>query len=522
MRHSEPLSVASDPRYVFEEEGTSQGLVSRLNISHVMRKDSAIFKCLASNAFGNDIKQLDVRVEEIPEPPLELSVDSKSSRSISVHWRQPYTGNCPLAEYILRVRVEQVNLSDRTIVSVSGSTRDGHEMMSTTTMSSEHNITVNGNATSAVVRSLRPSTHYVLHAFARNRIGLSAASNPLTVITDEEAPGAPPSDVHLMAIDATSIKVDWLPPRVDLANGLVKGYYIGYKMVNSSNHFVYKTVQSHNNADSSTSLVNAKLSRSQAGVGDGGVHSLVLYNLQPYTNYVVILQAFNNVGAGPRSDELIIRTGESAPSFSPDNVRCRALSSQSLKIVWDKLAIERVNGILRGYKVQYRLLSRKDPISDDSSKISEKSEVSRDDTRLILHGLEKFANYSVKVAAFTIVSGVETIGPFSLDVFCKTNEDVPSAPEAIKVGLTSTETAVVSWKEPLTSNGIIRSYTVYKKAPEEQDAVSYTVPHHLRAYMANGLAVGKRYNFWVTATTIGEGIPSPVASLLVTKGNCFA
>lgn len=77
-------------------------------------------------------------------------------------------------------------------------------------------------------------------------------------------------------------------PREDLRHGTILGYYIGYRPSDSDEPFQYKNVES---APSSPGLS-------------------YLTNLRRLTRYAVIVQAYNNVGAGPRSDEVLATTLE--------------------------------------------------------------------------------------------------------------------------------------------------------------------------------------------------------------------
>lgn len=47
------------------------------------------------------------------------------------------------------------------------------------------------------------------------------------------------------------------------------------------------------------------------------------------------------------------------PSMPPEDVRCAALSSQSLQITWQPPPTEHCNGLLQGYKLTY------EPVLDD-------------------------------------------------------------------------------------------------------------------------------------------------------------
>ena len=78
------------------------------------------------------------------------------------------------------------------------------------------------------------------------------------------------------------------------------------------------------------------------------------------------------------------------PSSPPQDVRCTALSSQSLQVSWDPPPDTSLNGILKGYKVMYENM---DAITD-TTKIETKT------TTVLtvgLSNLEKHTNYSVQV-----------------------------------------------------------------------------------------------------------------------------
>lgn len=198
----------------------------------------------------------------------------------------------------------------------------------------------------------------------------------------------------------------------------------------------------------------------------------------------------------------VVRTSESVPSSPPRNVKCTSLSSTSLKITWDKLSPDSINGVLLGYKVHYTLAIVPPGASEQT-----KTEVTRDQNRLILYGLQKYSNYSIQVLGYTKVGD----GVSSEVVFCKTQEDVPSAPSAIKAAVSSPESIIISWLPPLNPNGIVRSYTIYRKSSIDDDVTTFTVPMHLHYHKANGLMKDVKYNFWVTATTsAGEGSPSSI------------
>lgn len=82
------------------------------------------------------------------------------------------------------------------------------------------------------------------------------------------------------------------PPVNELRNGRIKGYYVGYKLYNSSELHLYKTVE-------------AKAMKNSGQLGE-----CMLHNLRKFTKYSILVQAYNSIGAGPRSDEMVVSTAE--------------------------------------------------------------------------------------------------------------------------------------------------------------------------------------------------------------------
>ena len=204
-------------RIRFQEKRSRETLTSQLILLNARREDSRIFQCMASNEYGSDVRQIKVRVEEVPDAPSELQVEYKTSRAICIRWTPGFDGNSDIIEYIIRIQ-EEIQETESGIFGFSSSpsssssspSRDSRHYPSSSSSSlTLLNTTVSGNQslTTSVIRNLLPFRRYVLSVYARNRVGLSSSSQPLTVITDEEAPGGPPTTVRLTAVDATTIKV---------------------------------------------------------------------------------------------------------------------------------------------------------------------------------------------------------------------------------------------------------------------------------------------------------------------------
>ena len=56
-------------------------------------------------------------------------------------------------------------------------------------------------------------------------------------------------------------------------------------------------------------------------------HKLQISNLEVFTEYAVVVQAFNKIGQGPMSEEVLVHTAEGAPTMPPQDVTLTTLSS---------------------------------------------------------------------------------------------------------------------------------------------------------------------------------------------------
>uniref|UniRef100_A0AAG5D198 Down syndrome cell adhesion molecule-like protein Dscam2 n=1 Tax=Anopheles atroparvus TaxID=41427 RepID=A0AAG5D198_ANOAO len=456
------LDPKSDNRYTIREEILPNGVTSSLSIKRTERSDSALFTCMATNAFGSDDTSINMIIQEPAEMPYALKVLDKSGRTVQLSWAKPYDGNSPLKRYIIefkRSRGSWENDIDRVIVP--------------------------GDTNEAQVQKLSPATTYNIRIVAENEIGISDPSDVVTIITAEEAPSGKPQAIKVEPINQTTLRVSWkAPPRAEW-NGDILGYYVGFKQTSVNSSYIYETV-------------NYSLEG-----GEGKEHSLEINNLKTYTQYSIVIQTFNKVGAGPMSDEEKQYTAEGTPDQPPSDTMCTTLTSQTIRVSWVSPPLESANGVIKGYKVVY---APSDLWNDDKNKDYKKTASS--DT--VLHGLKKYTNYTMQVLATT--SGGD--GVRSAPIHCQTEQDVPEAPTAVKALVMSEGSILVSWQPPAQPNGLILQYIVYIKSGD-QEPKSHKVPSYQMSYEASGLEKNQKYEFWVTAsTTIGEGQSSKTLSAM--------
>ncbi|EFN70076.1 Down syndrome cell adhesion molecule, partial [Camponotus floridanus] len=453
-----------DYRYTLKEDNTTDGVVSVLGFISTSREDSGRYFCIASNTYGRDEMTIHLYIQEPPDFPRNLHVIEKGSRHINLGWTTSQDGNSPITQYIIEYKTESEVWHDHTFhTTVPGTRARGH------------------------VGGLRPAVTYQFRIYADNELGRSQASDVETT-TEGEKPGGPPRNLKVDPISSTEFNVTWDPPDHDLWNGEILGYHVGYKEHRlGAEQYTYKTVERR----ISTASVALGLARTSM---PGRQHHLT--NLKKFTRYSVVVQAFNALGPGPMTQEVVASTLEDVPSSPPQDVRCTALSSTSLQVSWDSPPDSSLNGILKGYKVMWE--------STDALAESTKPEMKITNAlTVVIHGLEKYMNYSVQVLASTRAGDGVTSSP----LYCVTEEDLPEAPANIKAVASSATSVIVSWQPPMKSNGNLTAYNVHIRGlGPESKWHRRALPPYQTSYHAEDLHKRSQYEFTVAAiTSVGEG-----------------
>ena len=86
------------------------------------------------------------------------------------------------------------------------------------------------------------------------------------------------------------------------------------------------------------------------------------------------------------------------PGAAPQDTEVLTASSTSILVQWNPPEDIFLNGVLRGYRIQYT--------PSNGLQAPQYQDVSYGNTSVLLEGLEEFTNYSINVAAVTIGVGV--------------------------------------------------------------------------------------------------------------------
>ncbi|XP_071040101.1 cell adhesion molecule Dscam1 isoform X2 [Parasteatoda tepidariorum] len=288
-RNSQFIDLAGENRYLEKtEEIMESGLKTFLIVEKTQRKDSALFECIAINEFGEDVMNIKVTIEDIPDAPQNLEVHDVTSRSIRLTWDKPFDGNSPINQYTVMWRL------------ANGQTSGGP-------------LSVTGTETTITVRGLKPKTKYFFRVKCLNLIGESQFGAEMAVTTLEEPPRVPPRLVKAIGTSSRSVNVSWQLPAAIEDEAHVEGFYVGYKLSSSSEPFTFIPV------DNLRTEID---------------HFCEVNNLNRKEEYHFIVQSFNKKGASPPSESVKARTLEFDRPLPPV-IKNHYATSSSIKVVWE-------------------------------------------------------------------------------------------------------------------------------------------------------------------------------------------
>ncbi|KAM6457492.1 receptor-type tyrosine-protein phosphatase F isoform 11-T13 [Liasis olivaceus] len=290
---------------------------------------------------------------------------------------------------------------------------------------------------SYAVEGLKPDTLYRFQLGARSEQGLGVCTPILEARTAQSTPSAPPQEVACVSISSTTIRVSWVPPPAQSRNGIITQYSIAYQAVEGE--------------DSTKHVVE----------GIGHEHSSwEINNLEKWTEYNVWVRAHTDVGPGPESIPVSVRTDEDVPSAPPRKVEVESVNSTAIRVSWKSPISNKQHGQIRGYQVTYVKMENNEPVGPHVIKdvmVAESQET-------IIGGLLPETTYSVSIAAYTTKGD----GARSKAKVIATTGAVPGKP-TMMISTTSMNTALINWLPPKEIIGELLGYMLrYKRADEEK------------------------------------------------------
>ncbi|XP_047108457.1 Down syndrome cell adhesion molecule-like protein 1 homolog isoform X1 [Schistocerca piceifrons] len=290
----------------------------------------------------------------------------------------------------------------------------------------------------------------------------------------------PPGNLHVLNFSSRAVNLTWEQP------------YSGNSQIT-----VYTIQHKHK-------LVAWEKNVSQMTVpGDQTFASIT--GLQPANSYHFRVTARNSLGSSNASDTITVTTAEEAPGEAPQEIRVRAVSSESLHVSWKPPRDQYQHGEIIGYYIGYRTSNSSEPFHYKTYEVLPGAEL-----RILLTGLQKFTEYVIFVQAYNSAGA----GPQSLGVSVFTEEDVPELPPGnLKCTSTSSQSILVTWL-PIAAddiNGILLGYKILYNTVSDWDEVSAPVESSTEECRLELMGLQKYCNYSIEVkgyTRMGDGIAS--------------
>ncbi|KAG8519074.1 Receptor-type tyrosine-protein phosphatase S [Galemys pyrenaicus] len=167
----------------------------------------------------------------------------------------------------------------------------------------------------------------------------------------------------------------WRPPPPETHNGALVSYSVRYRPLGSE--------------DPQAKEVN--------GIPPTTTQ-ILLEALDKWTEYRITAVAHTEVGPGPESSPVVIRTDEDVPSAPPRKVEAEALNATAIRVLWRSPAPGRQHGQIRGYQVHYVRMEGAEARGPPRIK----DIMLADAQEMVITNLQPETAYSITVAAYTM------------------------------------------------------------------------------------------------------------------------
>uniref|UniRef100_A0A8C6X3Q7 Immunoglobulin superfamily DCC subclass member 4 n=1 Tax=Naja naja TaxID=35670 RepID=A0A8C6X3Q7_NAJNA len=258
---------------------------------------------------------------------------------------------------------------------------------------------------------------------AENHLGMACATARLEVIVREGLPSAP-KRVSASSLSSTTVLVSWERPEFNSEQ--IIGFSLHYQKALGADNVEYQFAVNNDTTEFSVK------------------------DLEPNTNYIFYVVAYSQLGASRTSSSINVQTLEDVPGGAPQ-ISLSSITPTDIKATWLPLPSELSNGKIIKYKIEYASL-KEDLISS--------TELSGNETQLVLYGLQPNKIYKVRIAASTSVGyGAPSEWTQHRTPDRDNQTHVPFAPAELMVQA-KMDSLLISWQPP-PNHGQISGYKLY-------------------------------------------------------------
>uniref|UniRef100_A0A3B3VF56 Protein sidekick-1-like n=1 Tax=Poecilia latipinna TaxID=48699 RepID=A0A3B3VF56_9TELE len=338
--------------------------------------------------------------------------------------------------------------------------------------------------TEVTVEGLSPWTHYQVQMQASNSIGPGPWSQTLSARTAESAPSRSPENVTAEAVSSSRIMLTWSALPEAQRNGVIIGYKVLYHEKDSDTPPCVQVVQGDRNL------------------------TLLLGSLQKYKMYALQVLAFTQVGDGPPSSPVLLRTKEDVPG-PPVRMMFPEVRLTSVRVVWQPPAFP--NGIILGYQISYCLYSR-DPLRWTTVEVGSNAH------QFTVTGLSSEHTYVFCLTARTAVGWGERQEAL---VVTTERRERPQPPRKLSVpqGEVKARRLCVYWVIGGSGSSPLRYFTLQLKELPNGPWKTHTVdvPHNVTSWTVDRLKPFTSYKIRMLATNdVGDSVLSKETDAVTT------
>lgn len=452
-----------------------------LNIKNATLAEAGDYECIVKSAVGKISSKTTVLVRGPPGPPGGVQVMKVTNTTATIEWTDGADNGQPITWY-----------------TVSGRTNWNKTWVNLAENITAKEVNRNNGRKEAKVGGLSPGSSYEFRVAASNRHGYGPSSAPSPLHnTPSDKPYKAPSKVGGGGGKIGDLTITWNPLKPQDQNG--PGIY-------------YKIYWKHINDTEFQSLV-----LKEDTMGTAVVH---IKADNYYTKYIVKVQAGNNLGLGPESEEVDIYSAEDMPQDPVSSVIAYSFNSTALNISWSPVdqSRERIRGKLIGHRLKYWVQGLR-----EENAVYYLSRSTRPWALIV--GLQPDTYYRVKVMAYNSAGE----GPESQYVIERTFRKAPQKPpSSVHIKGINPSTVKVNWRyvapsleeEPLQGYKV-RVWEVDQDMSRANDTI-IDVGSKLEA-LVTGLSPGKAYNMRVLAfSNGGDGrMSSPTLTFQMGKADAY-
>ncbi|XP_069102429.1 neogenin-like isoform X7 [Argopecten irradians] len=441
-------------------EDSGENRVEVLDTSYLLENLKSFreysFRVFASNEIGDGTSSKEYTCRTFSakpsDTPTNVSVETSSSESIIVRWEPPPADsqNGVITGYKIKYKKRGDNRAAKT-------------------------VTTDGNRRLYALTDLMKDTEYQVRiaALTVNGSGPYVRWHRATTYRDdldETRVPPPPRLIRVVPYD-TSIRVSWSAPDPE-SKILVRGYILGYgKGVPDSYRLTL----------------------------DADSHVYTIENLQPASQYVITVLAFNNIGDGEPKYQTAVTSEETVteqvtPMMPPVGLKTIVLSSSTVVLTWADTSLGKSQTVTdsRYYTVRYTSL----PNNNKRYKT-----INSTDLNAHIDNLKPNTRYEFSVK---VIKGRRQ-STWSMSEINVTQESAPSTVprDLTPVPKEDNPTAVtMNWQPPQKPNGQITGYLLFYTTDQSQNDIEWVVEGVLGEKLSTtvkGLTPDTTYYFKIQA-----------------------